>query len=194
MDLPFVTTASHLGHEIHQLVDMEYDANLKRIRFIDQSTSIREAFSFADPTNMLQAVKVNAGDAYGAMLWDLYGVRANQYFNTWNTCVKLCWDVPRGTNTYFIDNMLASQFKSFSTSLKARYVQFFHGLRTSKSNKVQLLAELVGREASSTTGKNLVMLERETGRSPWSTTPAQVSNALSNIVTPVAQLDEWRLG
>ena len=47
MDLPFVTTASHLGHEIHQLVDMEYDANLKRIRFIDQSTSIREAFSFA---------------------------------------------------------------------------------------------------------------------------------------------------
>ena len=86
---------------------MQYDANVKRITFIGKSTSIREAFKFADPTNILQAVQVYAGDAYGAMLWDLYGVKAKQYFNTWNTCVKLCWEVPRGTHTYFVEKMLA---------------------------------------------------------------------------------------
>ena len=97
LDLPFVKTATHLGHELHQLVNMEYDANVKRISFIDKSTSIRETFTFADPTNILKAVQVYAGDAYGAMLWDLYGVKAKQYFNTWNTCVKLSWEVPRAT-------------------------------------------------------------------------------------------------
>ena len=173
---------------------MEYDANLKRIMFIDKSINIREAFDFADPTNMLQAVQLYAGDAYGAMLWDLYGVKAKQYFNTWNTCTKLCWEVPRVTHTYFVESILASQFKSFSTSIKSRYIRFFDGLRKSNSTEVQLLAELVGRDASSTTGKNLVMLERETGLNPWSTTPGQVKDALAAIVKPVPQQDEWRLG
>ena len=90
--------------------------------------------------------------------------------------------------------MLANHFKSFSTSLKSRYVRFFQGLRKSKSKEVQLLSELVGRDASSTTGKNLIMLEKETGLSPWTATPGQVSNALSDIVKPVPQQDEWRLG
>ena len=55
-DLPYVITATHLGHELHQDVTMEYDANVKRISFIDKSTKIRETFHFADPTNILQAV------------------------------------------------------------------------------------------------------------------------------------------
>ena len=99
---------------------MEYDANIKRVKFIDKSVNIREAFDFADPTNMLQAVQLYAGDGYGAMLWDLYGVKANQYFNTRNTCVKLCWEVPRATHTYFVERVLATHFLPFSTCIKAR--------------------------------------------------------------------------
>ena len=171
-DLPFVTTATHLGHEIHQLANMEHDANVKRIRFIDKSTSIREAFNFADPNNVLQAIQVYAGDAYGAMLWDLYGVKAKQYFNTWNTCVKLCWDIPRGTHTYFLDNMLAKDFRSFSTNIKTRYLKFFRNLRKSKSEEVRVLSELVGRDKGSTTGKNLAMLEQEIWLNLWSTSPS----------------------
>ena len=34
-DLPYVITATHLGHKIHQLANMEHDANVKIIRFID---------------------------------------------------------------------------------------------------------------------------------------------------------------
>ena len=77
--LPWVVSATHLGHEIHQLCNMEQDANLKRIKFIDNSTHIRETFSFADPTNILQAVQLYSGDAYGSMLLNLYGERTCQY-------------------------------------------------------------------------------------------------------------------
>ena len=39
---------------------MEYDANIKRGMFIDKSVNIREAFDFADPTSMLQAIQLYA--------------------------------------------------------------------------------------------------------------------------------------
>ena len=127
------------------------------------------------------------------MLWDLYGVKAQQYFNTWNTCVKLCWDIPRATHTYFIDNFLAKDFKSFSTTIKTRYVKFFRSLRKSKSEEVRVLSELVGRDMGPTTGKNIAMLERETGLSPWTELPVKFSQKLAALKTQIPEQDLWRL-
>ena len=36
------------------------------------------------------------------MLWDLEEELANQYFNTWSTCIKLAWDLPRATHSFFL--------------------------------------------------------------------------------------------
>ena len=41
-DLPWVVHATHLGHELHQLCTMEFDANMKRGQFIDNSVKIQE--------------------------------------------------------------------------------------------------------------------------------------------------------
>ena len=41
-DLPWVVTADHLGHTLHQLVTMDQDAKIKRAKFIDKSVEIRE--------------------------------------------------------------------------------------------------------------------------------------------------------
>ena len=48
--LPWVRHATHLGHELSEFCNMELDARIKRARFIENSTSIREQFSFADST------------------------------------------------------------------------------------------------------------------------------------------------
>ena len=76
VDLPWVTSAVHLGHELHQLGTMEHDAKVKRAIFIQNSTDIREMFEFAHPAQVLQAVNVYASHFYGSMLWNLYGVGA----------------------------------------------------------------------------------------------------------------------
>ena len=55
-DLPWVEHATHLGHELHQLCNMEFDANIKRGQFIDTSVKIQETFSFAQPSEILYAV------------------------------------------------------------------------------------------------------------------------------------------
>ena len=50
--------------------------HVKRAEFISKSTDIRETFSFASPVEVLRAVKVFAGDFYGANLWNLGGALA----------------------------------------------------------------------------------------------------------------------
>ena len=147
--------------------------------------------AFADPTNILQAVQLYCGDAYGSMLWDLYGERACQYYRTWTTCVKLAWDLPRAAHTYFIDNLIASQFTPLRNQILGRYVKFFGKLVTSKNDDVRLLAELVGRNASSTTGDNISRLWQETGFNPWTSSPNEIISRISK--SPVPTRDEWRL-
>ena len=46
---------------------------------------------------VLRAVNIYCCDHYGGMLWDLQGTMAmaSQYYNSWKTCVKLAWRVPR---------------------------------------------------------------------------------------------------
>ena len=51
-DLSWVSSATHLGHELH------YDCKCKRGRFIGNSLSIRETFGYAQPAQVLKAVQV----------------------------------------------------------------------------------------------------------------------------------------
>ena len=86
---------------------MDQDVKVKRATFIEVSTKVMEAFAFARPTEVLRAVKVYVGSHYGSNLWQLDSSMANQYFSAWRTCVKLAWQLPRSTHTYFVDHLLS---------------------------------------------------------------------------------------
>jgi hypothetical protein len=189
--LPFVTEASHLGHELTQAGTMEHDAKIKRADFIDKSVAIRETFAFAEPMQQIQAVEKYCGDHYGAMLWLFDGEAAGQYFRCWNRCVKLIWNVCLGCHTYFVDNLLAAGFMSTRHKVLSRYVNFFRGLLDSRSPEVALVANLAGRDMSSTTGRNLHLIRQETKLNPWVASPTCVKLNLSHSTVPAG--DEWRL-
>ena len=92
---------------------MDKDIRVKRATFIDESVQVRETFQFANPVEVLQAVKLYVGSHYGSMLWDLGSDMARQYYNAWTTCVKLAWQVPRPTHTYFLDHLLKLEWTQF---------------------------------------------------------------------------------
>ena len=131
--LPWVLTATHLGHELHQAANMNHDVKVKRARFIGESTEIRESFSFADPLLILRAVRLYCGHYYGAMLWDFRSEMVLQFCRSWNTCVKLSYDIPRSTHTYLFEHCLASEFTPVKTEMMARYIKFHRSLKNSKS-------------------------------------------------------------
>ena len=125
------------------------------------------------------------------MLWSLDDQMAGQYFRCWSTCVKLVWNVPRATHTYFVDNLLATNFESTRQQVLSRYVKFVRGLLSSPSTEVALMANIVAHDLGSTTGRNMSIVRRETGLNPWAVTPAQIRDQIPKSVIP--KQDHWRL-
>ena len=145
---------------------MEHDASIKRSIFIQKSVDIRETFSFASPVEIISAFKVYCSSYYGCMLWDLGGEKAGQVFNSWTAAIKLAWGVPRGTRTYLVQQVLAPGITSAKVDILARFGGFFRSLRKSPSHEVAVMANLVGRDMRSTTGRNLALLMDSSGLDP----------------------------
>ena len=166
-----MVSATHLGHELHQTANMDHDMKCKRARFIENSTEIRETFSFAEPSLILQAVRLYTGHYYGSMTWDLQSEIAGQLFRSWNTCVKLAFDVPRSTHVYLVQNVLADEFLPIETELMARYVKFYESLTNSQSFEVKVLSQIAVQDKRSTTSRNISLIEKKTGKCSLLLTP-----------------------
>ena len=79
-ELPWVETADHLGHKLHQLCNMDADSQRARGKFISSTIEVREKLSFARPEHIMNAIQIYCTDAYGSMLWDLGSTTSEQYF------------------------------------------------------------------------------------------------------------------
>ena len=164
--LPWVCSAEHLGHTLHQDCTMDHDARRKRATFIDKSSDLRETFGFAHPRQVIKAADIYVNDAYGFMLYDLASQSSQSYLKSWNTFVKLAWEVPRDTYTYLVENVLAENFVPLRKQIYSRYVSFFQHLFTSSSQEIRHLARIVSRDARSSVFRNIQFIKELSGVSP----------------------------
>ena len=104
----------------------------------------------------------------------------------------MCWSVPAATHTIFAENLLGIGFNSLRINVLSQYVNFFQGLLVHNSREVALVANLVGRDLNSTTGRNLTGIRAETSLNPWSGASSQVKSTLKNQVKH-DEKDNWRL-
>ena len=191
--LPWVDTADHLGHTLHQTVTMDKDCLRARGMFISKTVEIRDQLSFAQPQHKLQAVQVMCTDAYGCMLWDLGSDNAEKFFKSWNTCVKLCYGVTRSTYTYLVEGWLAADFIPLRNQVMSRYAGFYRKLLASPSREIRALARIVCNDPRSTTCKNLRLLSNMTGLSqPHMFSVHRIKACLP--VKSVPEKEKWRLG
>ena len=113
-----------------------------------------------------------------------------QFCRSWNTCVKLSYDIPRSTHTYLVEHCLASEFTPVKTEMMARYIKFHRSLKNSKSFEVRALVNVVSNDIRSTTARNLALIETETGQSIRNLTPKLVRELVKIQDFPVNQ--DWR--
>lgn len=191
--LPWVDSAPHLGHVLHESGTMDHDIKAKRATFIGDSTECRESFGFASPCDVLKAVKVHVGSHYGSNLWQLDSPVAEQYYAAWRTCVKLAWHVPRAAHTYLIDHLLANGLSSVKTDIMSRFVKFLDGLHSSPSMEVRVMLGVVAGDVQSTTGRNIWFLRAETGLDPTCTSSVKLKAVLESKLATIPDMDWWRV-
>ena len=192
-ELPWVDSALHLGHFLHESGSMDKDIKAKRASFIGDSTECRESFGFASPCEVLRAVKVHVGSHYGSNLWQLDSGMAEQYYASWRTCVKLAWQVPRGTHCYFVDHLLACGMTSAKTDIMSRYVKFVGGLYSSPSMEVRVMFGVASKDVRTTTGRNIWCLQQETGFDSLRSNSSKVKEVLGNKLVNIPDRDRWRI-
>ena len=173
---------------------MDTDCRVKRADFIDRSVKTREFFNFAHPEEIVTANQKYNDSFYGSQLWDLRNQSAEMIFASWRTNIKLVWNLPRNTKSYFIEHLLAPQMISPRVSLLSRFHNFFHGLLQSDSEEVRIISRIAARDIRSNLGKNLDYLRRETGLDPWLFGNQRMKEELLNHSFPtVPSSDEWRI-
>ena len=192
-ELPWVESALHLGHVLHESGNMDQDVKVKRANFINDSTEVREAFCFASPSEVLRAVKVYVGSHYGSNLWQLGGDMACQYFSAWRTCVKLAWQLPRATHTFLVDHLLSGDLTSVRIDALSRFTKFLRGLVTSPSLEVAVMCAVTRGDVQTTTGQNLDLIRRESGMNPMTCSALKIRKILGGQLSAVPDNDQWRL-
>ena len=166
---------------------MDMDIRMKRAAFIKNSTDIR----FALPGQILGAIQTHSCHFYGSMLWDLFSGRAYQLYRSWNTAVKLVWDLPRATHNFFVEHLLAQDLRSARQQVLSQNISFLGGLARSVSIEVRFMASITAQDIKSNTGRNCRNLEMEFSQEPWSWSPSSFNEVYKQY--ELAEQDRWRI-
>ena len=124
------------------------------------------------------------------MIHDLASPSTESIFKSWNTAIKLSWNVTRSTFTYIVENLLAKNFQTLRNQIYSRYSRFFQSLLNSSSKEVSFLANIVSRDCQSVTARNIKLVDKAAGRSPWDYSTVRIKAGLEKL--PVPENNDWR--
>ena len=80
--------------------------------------------------------------------------------------MRLAWQVPRATQSYFVDELLCCELSSARMDILARYAKFVRGLLLSPSMEVAVMCRVARRDIRTVKGSNCALLRLETVMDP----------------------------
>ena len=190
--LPYRESAVHLGHTLHQSLKSDADASIRKAAFIGRSVEVRNQFSFADPAQILTAVKLLCCHAYGSMLWRLDSDSSQSFFRAYSSCVRRVYGLPLNTFTYLVEGHLSTHQPPLRNMVLGRFPGFFQRLLDSPSVEVGIMARLAAKDARTTTAANIAYIQRLTKVDPSEADGLEVRSNLP--VQSVPEKESWRIG
>ena len=132
--LPWVLTAKHLGNKLTSKIfqnpcgmDSTSDLLQKRAIFFQKIHKIKQAYGFYDPKIVCEIVKIFGTSFYGSPLWSLRSAEHQQLNRSWNTVVKMIWNLPFQTHKRFVEDL--TNVPHLQSVLHGRYVGFLKILK-----------------------------------------------------------------
>ena len=132
---------------------MRQDVKVKRANFINKNIELNQEFSFSHPLTKVKMNLIFNFHFTGSPLWDLFSREAIMLENSWNTAVRVMFDLPVETHRYIIEPI--SQTKHLTIVLLEIFLSFLEQIHKSKKNVPKQLLSFIKNDARSTTGSNL---------------------------------------
>ena len=188
--LPWVESLNHLGNILEVDNSMDMDCRNKRGKFIGKSHSLQQEFHFASPDTKIRILQIYALSLYGSNLWEFSSEECQRLYKSWNTTVRIAFNVHWHTHRYLIEHM--SQCLHIETIISSRFVKFHDLLkRKCKKTVVNLMANLNSNDLRTVLGRNMNDIARKCNVSIEQVTPELVKTNLKYKEVPDDQ--KWRL-
>ena len=121
--LPWVEGGLHLGNNLSNKINgMRQDIRIKRARFINKNNELNQEFWFSHPSTKVAINLIYNFHFTGSPIWDLFSKDAGMLENSWNTAVRLMFDLPLQTHRYLIEPV--SEVTHLKFVLIERFLEF----------------------------------------------------------------------
>ena len=132
---PWVTCGKHLGNMIENKINgQKMDLKMKRAAYIAKNNELMQEFSFSHPKTKMKLNMIYNSHLSGSCLWDLFSSEAGMMESTWNTSVRLMYNLPMQTHRNLIEPISGNRHVKFH--LVKRFLSFIHqrSIETSHEN------------------------------------------------------------
>ena len=158
--LPWVDTAKHLGNHLSNKIDYstcspdtKTDLLCKRAILFDKIHQVQQQFGYYDPQLVIKLLSIYSTSLYGSTLWPISSEEHQKLNRSWNTAVKIIWDLPHATHTRFLESL--SPVTHLESVLTGRYIGFLQSLKESGKSLLRLLFSSCSSDLISVTGQNV---------------------------------------
>ena len=196
-NLPWVPKAKHLGNNLTVEVsknklgmDTSKDLLQKRAIFFHKVHELKQAYGGYSPKIVCEIIKIFGTSFYGSPLWSLNSEEHLKLNRSWNTVVKIVYDLPFQTHTRFIESL--TEFPHLQSMLHGRYIGFSENLKNSKKSEIKLLYSLCINNKQSNTGQNLSFLMNTYNINEINELFAEKFSIKNSRVYPLEESENWK--
>ena len=134
-------------------MDTSTDLLQKRAIFFKNVHELKQAYGFYEPSIICEIIRIFATSFYGSPLWSLNSEEHQKLFRSWNTVVKIIWDLPYATHKRFVESL--TEVPHLKSMLHSRYIGFLSNLKDSKKPQLKMLFNICQKNQLSNTGSNI---------------------------------------
>ena len=132
---------------------MGQDIKVKRAQFINKNNELNQEFWFSHPSTKITINQIYNFYFTWSPMWDLFCKEAVMLENSWNTAVRLMFNLPLQTHRYFIEPI--SEVKHLKFVLIERFLGFIDQIVKSRKAIPKHVLKYVKHDVKSVTGSNL---------------------------------------
>ena len=142
------------------------------------------------PKLVCKTIRIFGTAFYGSPLWSLNSEEHCKLNRSWNTMVKIVYDLPYETHKRFVEDL--TDFPHLQSMLHGRYVGFVENLKNSKKSEINMLFNLCSSNILTNTGNNLSYLMNTYNVGSLNELFSEKHKIKENRVYNLEQGEEWK--
>ena len=127
-------------------------AKVKNIS-LEKVHEVMQQFGYLKPELVIKLLSVYSTALYGSNLWQVNSAEHLQLNKSWNTAMKIIWDLPYATHTRFLESL--SPVPHLESVLTGRYLGFLNNFLKTSNSALGLIFSNCKYNISSQTGQNI---------------------------------------